>query len=426
MSSIQLTSSHRPFNLRKYGSAKVLDPVYSEIERVATTNATVLLRGESGTGKELFAKAIHTLSHRSENRFTGINCAGIPRELLESELFGYKRGAFTGANRDKPGQMVYANKGTFFLDEIGEMDVYLQAKLLRVLEEREVIVLGFNEHVPIDIRLIASTNRNLEEMIRAGLFREDLFYRLNVMPITIPPLRDRKADIPELVRDFITAFYRQYKLAIHLDEEATIPLMGYHWPGNVRQLRNVIERAVITYGQNGNAQDSDKPLLVHDMTREEVEVLLKKEPNGHAPPIQPSLEMIGNTPQGNRVMALLSVIANRLGNVDAPTVNGGAPPPIRYELEEMYDRMVTGRESFWKVVWDPYMARNLTKSDVRQLIDKGLEYTKGNYTLLTSYFGMERREYKRFVNFLRKHELTLPFREYRILDTPASLKALTE
>ena len=215
-----------------------------EVARIPT--ATVLLTGESGTGKELVARAIHTLSERHEHPFVAVNCASIPAELMESELFGHERGAFTGATMRKTGLFEEASGGTIFLDEIGDMHAALQAKLLRVLEERTVRRVGGNRDLPVDLRVIAATNRNLEERIKAGNFRADLYYRLNVVPIQLPPLRERIEDIGLLAKAFLENFSRTFGKTFHgIAPQALQLLEAYPWPGNVRELRNIIERITI-------------------------------------------------------------------------------------------------------------------------------------------------------------------------------------
>ena len=216
------------------------------IKKVAGSDASVLLQGESGTGKELFARAIHRLSQRKDGPYIAINCAAIPRELLENELFGSERGAFTGAHARKMGKFEIANGGTIFLDEIGDMDISLQAKLLRVLQQKNFERLGGNKTVDVDVRVIAATNMDLNHLIKSKKFREDLFYRLSVFPVTIPPLRERPDDVRELADYFIARFCRDMKkTAKSLSREAIGILEKYHWPGNVRELENTIERAVI-------------------------------------------------------------------------------------------------------------------------------------------------------------------------------------
>jgi DNA-binding NtrC family response regulator len=225
------------------------DPGFSraleQASQAACSTATVLIEAESGTGKELLARMIHSKSPRCANSFVAVNCAALPESLLESELFGFEKGAFTGANASKPGKFELANKGSLLLDEIGEMAPILQAKLLRVLQEKEVDRIGGRDPVEIDVRVIATTNRDLQSLVRNGNFREDLYYRLNVVRLTIPPLRERHKDIPLLVDFFCNRYGKDYgKQDISLSQEAFDKLMHYHWPGNVRELENAIQRAV--------------------------------------------------------------------------------------------------------------------------------------------------------------------------------------
>jgi len=224
-------------------SAKMQE-VLATVDRVAPTNSTVLLGGESGVGKDLIARAIHEKSRRGSGPFIKINSTAIPENLLESELFGYEKGAFTGANASKPGKFELADKGTLFLDEIGDVPPAIQVKLLRVLQEREFERLGGTRTVKVDVRLIAATNRDLREALEQGTFREDLYYRLNVVPIDIAPLRQRKEDIPDLVNLFISRFAGDSGKPVNsITPEAMQILVNYHWPGNVRELQNIIERA---------------------------------------------------------------------------------------------------------------------------------------------------------------------------------------
>jgi DNA-binding NtrC family response regulator len=224
-------------------SAKMQE-VLATVERVAPTNSTVLLGGESGVGKDLIARAIHEKSRRARGPFLKINSTAIPENLLESELFGYERGAFTGAAASKPGKFELADKGTLFLDEIGDVPPATQVKLLRVLQEREFERLGGTKTIKVDVRLIAATNRDLRAALEQGTFREDLYYRLNVVPIDIAPLRERREDIPDLVNLFITRFAGDSGKSIEsISPEAMQILVNYHWPGNVRELQNIVERA---------------------------------------------------------------------------------------------------------------------------------------------------------------------------------------
>jgi len=214
------------------------------VERVAPTNSTVLLGGESGVGKDLIARAIHEKSRRASGPFIKINSTAIPESLLESELFGFEKGAFTGAVASKPGKFELADKGTLFLDEIGDVPPATQVKLLRVLQEREFERLGGTRTVKVDVRLVAATNRDLRAALEQGTFREDLYYRLNVVPIDIAPLRERKEDIPDLVNLFISRFAEDSRKPVEgVSPEAMQILVNYHWPGNVRELQNIIERA---------------------------------------------------------------------------------------------------------------------------------------------------------------------------------------
>ncbi len=216
------------------------------IEQVASTDITVLVRGESGTGKEVVARAIHQQSDRHARPFVKVNCAALPSELLESELFGFEKGAFTGAQKRKLGKFEYANQGTIFLDEISEMAPGLQAKLLQVLQDGQFSRLGGKSDVQVDTRIIAATNRNLEEAVQSGEFREDLYYRLNVVTIRIPPLRERIDTIPLLVDHFLNRYNEQYKKSLHeLSNDTTLALAEHHWPGNVRELENMVKRMVV-------------------------------------------------------------------------------------------------------------------------------------------------------------------------------------
>jgi len=240
------------------GKSPSMQKIYDLIERISDTSSNVLITGESGTGKELVARAIHYNGVRKEGRFIAVNCAAIPETLLESELFGYKKGAFTDAKSDKRGLVFEANEGTLFLDEITEMPSTLQAKLLRVIEEKEVRPLGDTNSYPVDVRIISTTNRDIKE----GRFREDLYYRLKVIDIEMPPLRERREDIPVLVQHFIHKFSKELKKGVSgVSEEALKIFLNYSWPGNVRELENVIQRA-ITLSQHELILPEDLPATV--------------------------------------------------------------------------------------------------------------------------------------------------------------------
>src|SRR6202165_173641 len=228
------------------GSSPALEAVLEQVERVAPTDSTVLIQGETGTGKELIARAIHNLSSRCGRSFIKLNCAAIPLDLLESELFGHERGAFTGAIAQKIGRFELADKGTLFLDEVGDIPPALQPKLLRVLQEQEFERLGSTRTHQVNIRLVAATNRNLAGMVKRNEFRSDLYYRLNVFHLRLPPLRARREDIPALVTHFVEILGRRLGRQIkHIAPETMSALRSYPWPGNIRELQNLIERAVI-------------------------------------------------------------------------------------------------------------------------------------------------------------------------------------
>jgi formate hydrogenlyase transcriptional activator len=228
------------------GNSPALESVLEQVERVAPTDSTVLIQGETGTGKELIAHAIHNLSSRCGRPFVRLNCAAIPLDLLESELFGHEKGAFTGAIAQKIGRFELADKGTLFLDEVGDIPPALQPKLLRVLQEQEFERLGSTRTHQVDVRLVAATNRNLMEMANRGEFRSDLYYRLNVFPVLLPPLRERREDIPALVAHFVEIYgHRMSRQIEHIPPATMSALTSYQWPGNIRELQNLIERAVI-------------------------------------------------------------------------------------------------------------------------------------------------------------------------------------
>jgi formate hydrogenlyase transcriptional activator len=228
------------------GSSPALESALEQVEQVAPTDSTVLIQGETGTGKELIARAVHNLSPRCGRPFIKLNCAAIPFDLLESELFGHEKGAFTGAIAQKIGRFELADKGTLFLDELGDIPVGLQPKLLRVLQEQEFERLGSGRTHRVDVRLVAATHRNLAEMVKRSEFRSDLYYRLNVFPIAVPPLRERREDIPVLAEHFVEIYARRMGKRIeHITPETLSALTAYPWPGNIRELQNFIERSVI-------------------------------------------------------------------------------------------------------------------------------------------------------------------------------------
>ncbi len=243
------------------GKSQAMQNIQNEIKQVASSNANVLILGESGTGKEVIARNIHYFSNRNNNNFVPINCGAIPPDLLESELFGHEKGAFTGAITSRQGRFSIAEGGTLFLDEIGEMTMAMQVKLLRVLEERMFERVGGNATINADVRIIAATNRNLEEMVERGSFREDLYFRLDVFPIQIPSLRQRIEDLPLLSKELILRLERTKQNSVRFTQDAIIAMSKYDWPGNVRELANLIERMSITH-PNGVVGESDLPAKI--------------------------------------------------------------------------------------------------------------------------------------------------------------------
>jgi DNA-binding NtrC family response regulator len=251
------------------GVSPQISQVLDILSKVIPTRSNILLLGESGTGKGLIAEIVHGSSQRKDKPFISINCSAIPENLLESELFGYRKGAFTGAASDKKGLITMADQGTLFLDEIGDMPMGLQAKILKVLETGEVLPLGETKPRFVDIRLIAATNKDLEEQIRKGLFREDLYYRLNVIEVKIPPLRERKEDVGVLTHHFVDRYCREnHKRVAGISDEAMKALVNYPWPGHIRELRNVIERAVVLSGSSEIGTDElPEKVRSHDGSR---------------------------------------------------------------------------------------------------------------------------------------------------------------
>ncbi|MFN8060102.1 MAG: sigma-54 dependent transcriptional regulator [Vicinamibacterales bacterium] len=345
------------------GTSHQMIELRQEIERIARSDAKVLVTGESGVGKELVARAIHHHSPRTDRAFVPVNCAGLPETLLESELFGHVKGSFTGAYRDKPGKLEIADEGTIFLDEVGEMTLRMQGLLLRFLETGELQKVGSDRiGRVVNVRVIAATNRNLQDMISQGQFREDLFYRLNVIHFWVPPLRERKEDIPLMIQQFLDRFTKQNTYLVRgFEPDAFQALCDYSWPGNVRELENVVERMVVT-GRFELVRLEDMPPEIR--AQRGVAVRPKRE--------------------RRRTIA-----------------------------DDLYKRLTEERESFWTAVYPLYMQREITKQNMRDLVRKGLEEARGNYKIVCKLFNMEPTDYKRFLNFLRKHDCQLPFKEYR-------------
>jgi DNA-binding NtrC family response regulator len=361
------------------GTSAAMRAIENEIDVAAGCTAKVLITGESGTGKELVARLIHEGSARRANKFVAINCAGLPDSLLESELFGHVRGSFTGAYRDKKGWLEAANGGTIFLDEVGEMSLRMQAMLLRFLETGEIQRVGSERALPpLDVRVIAATHRNLAVCVRERTFREDLYYRLNVVHIEVPPLRDRRGDIPVLLRHFLTLFSTAHRLPVpEVAADAMERLARYDWPGNVRELKNVAERLVV--GSRSGRIDTTS--LPSDVTARGLQA----------------------TTRSDVAMAAVSAVVT------------ATVPSTASSLQQRLDRLMKERVSFWSEVHEPFMNHDITREDVRQLVREGLTHTRGNYKMLVRAFNMDPRDYKRFLSFLRTYECHVSFRPFRMM-----------
>jgi DNA-binding NtrC family response regulator len=340
---------------RLVSASAAMQEVVRLAQRAAGGDAKVLLTGESGVGKDIIAREIHARSHRARGPFVALNCAGLTETLLESELFGHVRGSFTGAIRDKLGKLELAHRGTLFLDEVGEMSLRMQALLLRFLEQGELQKVGdTGRPATVDVRVVAATNRNLPERVAAGDFREDLLYRLRVIHVHVPPLRERRDDVVPLVEHFAGL-----RGGLRVTPEALALLVRYHYPGNVRELQNIVEHAV---------WQADR-----DEIRPE-----------HLPACVRITEPLVQTRERRRQVA-----------------------------DDLYDALVSGGRSFWVDVHPLFLSRDLTRHDVRELVRRGLETTRGSYRALLRLFGMVEGDYQRFHNFLATHECKVDFREFR-------------
>jgi transcriptional regulator with PAS, ATPase and Fis domain len=352
------------------GTSPQIRLLQEDIDLAARSDAKVLITGESGTGKEVIARMIHARSARHARPLVAINCAGIPETLLESELFGHERGSFTGAVRDRAGLLESGDRGTAFLDEVGEMSLRMQGTLLRFLETGEIQRVGSaRRQAPVDVRIISATNRCLLDCVNANEFRLDLYYRLNVIHLRTPALRERRDDIPALIDRFIHQYTVRYGVgAPQLAPDALDALCGYDWPGNVRELKNAIERLVVTRsGRRIGA--SDLPF---------------------AAPVR---------------LIATPAVAEKPGSVT--------------RVDGIVTRMLQHGECFWSVVYEPFMARDITREDVRNVIRRGLTDSRGSYKVLLRAFNLEERDYKRLLNFLRKHECHVAFQPFR---APVPLK----
>ena len=328
--------------------------------RAAACDGKVLITGESGVGKDLLAQFIHAHSSRAHRPFVAVNCAAVAETLLETELFGHSKGSFTGAYRTRIGRLEQAHQGTVFLDEVAEMSLQMQAHLLRFLENGEIQRVGMEGGNPrVDARVICATNRNLSEMVTSGKFRSDLLYRIKVIQIQVPPLRERKEDIPALIEQASLRTGRP----VRLTDAAIQAMVRYRWPGNVRELQNVIEQV---------AWMADSPLID-----------------------------IGDLPEPVRLASTVNLLPRR---------------ERRWQLaDDLYATLVDGHYTFWGQIHPLLLQRDITRHDLRQLIRRGLVTTRGNYRAMLKLFGMPESDYKRFMNFLAAHECTVDFREFRTL-----------
>jgi DNA-binding NtrC family response regulator len=322
------------------GTSENIQKVFSVVSRVAPTDASVFVSGESGTGKELIARAIHANSRRSGRAFMAINCAALPDNLLESELFGHEKGSFTGAEKDKRGLLEVASGGTFFMDEISEMSMDLQAKLLRVIQERRIRRVGGESEIPIDVRWISATNRDPEQAVRDGVMRQDLLYRLNVVPVRLPPLRQRREDIPALANHFLRRFGQDYDRGnLRFNAEALRVLSDYHWPGNVRELQNVIERitSMCLPGQE---------ITLEDMPEE----LSMRPTNGTRPTIAYSADLPFHDAKNDAITHfekeyLRDLLRRHGGNISQAARTAGIDRKTIHRMLAKYE--LEGRDSTW-------------------------------------------------------------------------------
>ena len=333
------------------GASKTIREVYSQIEIAAGNAATVLIEGESGTGKELVAKAIHEVSQRAKEPFVAVDCGAIPETLIEAELFGAKKGAYTDALMDRPGLFEAAHRGTIFLDEISNTSPALQAKLLRVLQERQVRRIGETRDRSIDVRVIVASNANLEKLAHEGRFRKDLLYRLKVLDINLPPLRNRRDDIPMLAHAFLDRLNIANKIKKHFSPGVVNQLSTHTFPGNVRELQNAVERSF--FSARGT--------------------------------------IIGEVQLESRTDEIAST----------------------NEVHAWFKELAEGRKDFWAAVHNRYKRRDISREKVIALVDLGLRSARGSYKTMAAMFHLKQKDYRRFMDFLRRNECLLDFRPYR-------------
>jgi transcriptional regulator with GAF, ATPase, and Fis domain len=349
-----MTNTSLPSSPLLVGKSPIVERLRHEIDSAARADAAVLIEGETGVGKDVAARLITSQGRRRAQRFVAVNCAGLPDSLLESELFGHVRGSFTGAYRDKPGLAAMADGGTLFLDEVGEMSPRMQAVLLRFAESGEIHPVGSDRSARVvDVRLIAATNRPLANLVTAAEFRGDLYYRLNVIHVIVPPLRDRDSDIILLLNQFLSDFARAHQARVPVfTDGAAASLLRYGWPGNIRELKNFAEQMVVRF--------IDRPIDWTDLP------------------------------------------AHLVSSQTATSPDSVSVPSARSAADRAWEQMVRDGITFWAAVYDVFMDRELTKTDVRQIVRRGLQQTQGSYRRLTELFHMTPREYRRFLAFLHQ------------------------
>ena len=349
-------NSATPDSQRFVVASRVMKDLLAMAERAAESPAKVLITGESGVGKDQVARHIHSHSGRRLAPYVAVNCAGFTETLLESELFGHVKGSFTGAYRDKRGKLQLAHRGTLFLDEVGEMSLRMQALLLRFFDSGEIQSVGSDQSSRVDVRVVAATNRNLDEFVAAGQFREDLLYRLRVIHLHVPPLRERPDDVQALVAHFVQRTGRK----LDFTEDALRALVRHRWPGNVRELMNLVEQ-LSWLSANGVVDVEHLPASI---------------------------------PAG--VGTIVPLDDRR-----------------RQVADDLYDALVRQGASFWEHVYPMFLARDITRHDLRELVRRGLRESRGRYKSLLKLFGMPIRDYRRFMNFLAAHDCSVGFREFR-------------
>jgi transcriptional regulator with PAS, ATPase and Fis domain len=349
--------------IKLIGESVAMQRLREDVRAAARTDAKVLITGDSGVGKEIVSRLVHAAGGRAAFPLVTVNCAAITETLLESELFGHSRGSFTGAYKDRAGVLEMAHRGTVFMDEIGETSPRMQSLLLRFLENGEIQRIGTTRaNARVDVRVIAATNRDLLQGVLEKTFREDLYYRLNVIHMRVPPLRERLEDIPLLLDHFTAMFARDYSAArLTFTPEARVLLMRHDWPGNVRELKNLVERLTVRHSGDASIGPGEMPQEIRRFVED-------------------------STP------------------ATAPRVN---------PAETLFHQIVDDHQSFWTIVYTPFMSRDLTRETLRGLVGLGLQQTSGSYRDLVELFHMTPSDYKRFLNFLRKHQCHMPFQQFR-------------